>query len=498
MGAPPAHQIGFRSLRLFADQSLAPLAPPNRPAPPGDAPEPTAGRSGDLPAQAQASKHRPSFLPKTYVVTGVVPRSGASYLHHAPRDRRLPDLPRRPHSAHRPVSFLPAPRCADPRQVRVVQPRRVGEGSRRPVDGPRRGEVRPAQARHDDPRATRGNTGIAYAMIGAALGYPVTLCVPGERRGPSASGAPARTAPMIGTPIPWRDRRRDPRGAAPCGASTRRGTSTPTSRRTRPTARAHYETTGPEILRTDGRRGDALRRRPRHQRYAHGRGPLPARRRAPPCCVVASSRTTPLHGLEGLKHMATALVPCDLRPGHGGRAAGGRDRGGAGDAPARGARGRGCGRASPPARRSTRRLELAAHARRARPSSPCCATGARATPATLLAGGRDERGVSGAAARRMPTRSAPTGARPTRTSAAASCSAPRAGGAVSEIARASNARVDSPANRYLIPPEEFVRVQRDADRRGLEIVGLLSFASGSSGAAVARSTGITRGPVTPT
>jgi proteasome lid subunit RPN8/RPN11 len=45
------------------------------------------------------------------------------------------------------------------------------------------------------------------------------------------------------------------------------------------------------------------------------------------------------------------------------------------------------------------------------------------------------------------------------------------GGEVQEIARASNAREDSPANRYLIPPVEFVRVQRDADARGLEIVG---------------------------
>src|ERR1700738_5713108 len=26
--------------------------------------------------------------------------------------------------------------------------------------------------------ATSGNTGIAYAMVGAALGYPVTLCLP--------------------------------------------------------------------------------------------------------------------------------------------------------------------------------------------------------------------------------------------------------------------------------------------------------------------------------
>ena len=45
------------------------------------------------------------------------------------------------------------------------------------------------------------------------------------------------------------------------------------------------------------------------------------------------------------------------------------------------------------------------------------------------------------------------------------------GNEVTEIARASNAREDSPANRYLIPPVEFVRVQRDADARGLEIVG---------------------------
>ena len=42
---------------------------------------------------------------------------------------------------------------------------------------------------------------------------------------------------------------------------------------------------------------------------------------------------------------------------------------------------------------------------------------------------------------------------------------------VREIARASNAREDSPQNRYLIPPVEFVRVQRDADARGLDIVG---------------------------
>lgn len=45
------------------------------------------------------------------------------------------------------------------------------------------------------------------------------------------------------------------------------------------------------------------------------------------------------------------------------------------------------------------------------------------------------------------------------------------GGGVVEIARASNAREDSLTNRYLIPPVEFVRVQRDADARGLDILG---------------------------
>src|SRR5258708_31173382 len=37
------------------------------------------------------------------------------------------------------------------------------------------GALRPGKTLID---ATSGNTGISYAMIGAALGYPVTLCLP--------------------------------------------------------------------------------------------------------------------------------------------------------------------------------------------------------------------------------------------------------------------------------------------------------------------------------
>src|SRR6266436_1268180 len=39
------------------------------------------------------------------------------------------------------------------------------------------GALRPGKTIID---ATSGNTGISYAMIGAATGYPVTLCLPGS------------------------------------------------------------------------------------------------------------------------------------------------------------------------------------------------------------------------------------------------------------------------------------------------------------------------------
>src|SRR5467141_5050207 len=42
-------------------------------------------------------------------------------------------------------------------------------------EGERTGALRPGKTILD---ATSGNTGIAYAMIGAALGYPVVLCLP--------------------------------------------------------------------------------------------------------------------------------------------------------------------------------------------------------------------------------------------------------------------------------------------------------------------------------
>ena len=51
------------------------------------------------------------------------------------------------------------------------------------IEGRRSGQFRPGKVLLD---ATSGNTGIAFAMIGAAEGFPVTLCMPenvsGERK----------------------------------------------------------------------------------------------------------------------------------------------------------------------------------------------------------------------------------------------------------------------------------------------------------------------------
>ena len=43
---------------------------------------------------------------------------------------------------------------------------------------------------------------------------------------------------------------------------------------------------------------------------------------------------------------------------------------------------------------------------------------------------------------------------------------------VTEVRRAGNARDDSPKNRYLIEPVEFMRAQREAAAQGLDVVGI--------------------------
>jgi len=161
--------------------------------------------------------------------------------------------------------------------------------------------------------ATSGNTGIALAMICAAMDIGVTICLPRNasierRRILEAFGAElVLTDPMEGSDGAIREARRlvEDRPDAYCYVDQY---SNPAN------WRAHFETAGPEIwLQTDGRL----------THFVAGLGTSgtfcgTARyliERAPQVRLVSMQPDGPFHGLEGLKHMSSALVPAIYDPG---------------------------------------------------------------------------------------------------------------------------------------------------------------------------------------
>jgi cysteine synthase B len=155
--------------------------------------------------------------------------------------------------------------------------------------------------------ATSGNTGIADAMIGRALGFGVTLCVPGnasrERRAILAAyGAEiVFTDPLEGTDGAIR-RARSLAAARPDLYFYPDQYSNPA------TWRAHFDTTGPEIVQQSG--GSLTH-------FVAGVGPSGTftgvtrylRGALPAVRCISVEPDGPVHGLEGMKHMATAIVP---------------------------------------------------------------------------------------------------------------------------------------------------------------------------------------------
>jgi cysteine synthase B len=155
--------------------------------------------------------------------------------------------------------------------------------------------------------ATSGNTGIALAMIGAALGYRVELCLP-ENASPerkrilNAYGATTiLTDPMQGSDGAIREARRryaaDPERYFYSDQYSNDANW-----------RAHYETTAPEIwAQTSGQvthfvaglgtSGTFMGTGRRLREYNSA------------IRLVAMQPDSPYHGLEGLKHMASAIVP---------------------------------------------------------------------------------------------------------------------------------------------------------------------------------------------
>jgi cysteine synthase B len=155
--------------------------------------------------------------------------------------------------------------------------------------------------------ATSGNTGIAYAMLGAARGYRVRLCVPAnvthERKQLllAYGAALVFTDPMDGSDGAIREARRLHQ-ASPDQYFYPDQYSNPAN------WRAHYETTGVELIeQTEGRL----------THFVAGLGTSGTfmgtgrrlREWRPSVQLISVQPHSPLHGLEGLKHMESAIVP---------------------------------------------------------------------------------------------------------------------------------------------------------------------------------------------
>jgi cysteine synthase B len=155
--------------------------------------------------------------------------------------------------------------------------------------------------------ATSGNTGIAYAMLGASQSFPVRLCVPSNvtierKRLLHAYGAELIfTDPMDGSDGAIREARKQV-------AANPDLYFYPDQYNNDANWRAHYETTGPEILAQTARR---------ITHFVAGLGTsgtfMGTGRRLrevnPEIRLISFQPDSPLHGLEGLKHMETAIVP---------------------------------------------------------------------------------------------------------------------------------------------------------------------------------------------
>ncbi|MBI4347548.1 MAG: cysteine synthase family protein [Elusimicrobia bacterium] len=173
----------------------------------------------------------------------------------------------------------------------------------------RRLELTPGKTLLD---ATSGNTGIAYAWIGAAKGYKVSLCVPASINPVRRRILEAFDAELILTdPLDGSDgaiveaRRRF--AAEPLRYCYPDQYSNPDN------WKAHYDGTGPEIWdQTEGRvthfvagLGTSGTFMGVGRRLRELRGDIR---------LVSVEPDSPFHGLEGLKHMETAIVPAIFDP----------------------------------------------------------------------------------------------------------------------------------------------------------------------------------------
>lgn len=155
--------------------------------------------------------------------------------------------------------------------------------------------------------ATSGNTGIAYAMIGAALGYRVTLAVP-----KNIGSIRQRILEAYGTELVLTDPQFGSDGAIEEAIRIHEANPDryfyPDQYNNAANWKAHYHGTGPEIIEqthgavthfiaglgTSGTFMGTSRRLKEHN---------------PAIQVISFQPDSPMHGLEGLKHMPTSIIP---------------------------------------------------------------------------------------------------------------------------------------------------------------------------------------------
>jgi cysteine synthase B len=177
------------------------------------------------------------------------------------------------------------------------------------LDAERDGRLAPARIILD---SSSGNAGIAYAMIGAARGYRVHLVVPAnistERRDIlQAFGAEVEYSDALegsdGAILVARRRAQE----APARYFYADQYSNPSN------PRAHYQTTGPEIFAQTGGRLTHFVAGLGTSGTVVGAG-RSLRELSDTVQIVAVEPEGAVHGLEGLKHMGTALVPSIYDP----------------------------------------------------------------------------------------------------------------------------------------------------------------------------------------
>lgn len=160
--------------------------------------------------------------------------------------------------------------------------------------------------------ASSGNTAVAYAMLGAAAGVGVTICLP-------ANASPERKVLLhaYGAGVIETDALEGSDGAIARArelAASEPGRFWYADQYSHPAnPAAHYATTGPEIWRDTAGGVTHVVAGVGTSGTLMGAGRY-LRERSADVRLVAVEPAGPLHGLEGLKHMATAMVPSIYDP----------------------------------------------------------------------------------------------------------------------------------------------------------------------------------------